>query len=364
MRAILFGGALPLLPLLLLGCAVDPQSGSQEFVLKRVDPEGTTERCAEATLLRDALNRRQWSRAVELTDWLARLDVPVSDGGGSFWTPGELALRVLNPVPREFLEEYRRRFDETARRYVRAGVTIGTFDRYFFCTGMDVAGSRLAARLYDEGRPFEAFRIWSGLFHYYPDSTLQREVLLARMMLAAAAMGDDVLLSRLPAFRGSISAGGRICDLDTLRRNLSGQLSPQPVTFVPVRHSGPFAPGLSIRHWVTDRGSVLKWRAVLRKGSQDILLTTMTIALDHWGAGKEGTTGLITQAVRAFDALDLVMVTSRERIFWSCRGDEEEEVAGLVALRPLRVLWRGPLRKAPVSPHWVDRLERAAKERD
>jgi len=222
-----------------------------------------------------------------------------------------MLMETLAGAPPEFFERYRSRFDPDAPECHRMETHPKLWIRYFFCTGMDLVGDRIARRFLDEGKPQQALEIWEAILRFFPDSALPTLVLAARALLAASLADDPEALERIPCSGGEI----RIGHTRTTLRKWKHSLRPSRIP------SNPLPVSADTVSWESVEGD---WRAVLRWQGVNVPLFTLR--------GP------------SFTLPKLVLSVWNGRFLWAAPGP----VAGIIDLSELREIWVGPLDCAPL----------------
>jgi len=293
----------------------------------------------DAVPLDSALARKDWRRALDRIERMLKQDgfvaVPrpqVEYGPQTAYVhPSKYLIRRLADADREFLAAYRERHDHDAHRAAeREDFSVEAWERFFFCTGMDVAGDRLAGALLERGRAVAALEIWTALLRFYPaGGAIPKTLMEARAMAAAAAAGDGPALESLPIRADArVLAGDRTIDLETLRGELRRRLRRPELA---VARSGSTAP--LPRGWnMTCLWWAGEWRVVLHNDEREWVVLR--------GAAPP---------VAGFSSrIGLVCVMAEDRVLWSSAGG----LAGVAELEPPRLVWMGPLEEAPVPRLW------------
>jgi hypothetical protein len=290
-----------ILLLFLTACSSAPKPEEEPLIYLDARIESQPDRLA--TALRRRMKEERWGEAVDL---VARLlaDPRLVNDDDQWHDPAAWLIRELAHAPPDLLDRYRERFDGDARA---SHLDRPTWKRYFYCTGMDAAGDRLAQSLLDAGRPGDALEIWDLIVRYHPSPHPPREVLRARSILAAAALGD-VSVTGGPE---RVRIGDRELTLDEWRAEAFAS-----VTKVPPRPPT----GLLILHGFQEGG----WQAML--------------------AGDRVRIPLFQAEVHYAGVVRLATVLSGSRLLWVSSAD----LSGIVDLECMRQVWVGPTEEAPV----------------
>jgi hypothetical protein len=350
-----------------------PPSPRPAFTSLLLRPEGAERRVRN---FEQALSRGDWPRALDIAEQIIRDNtlVPIEPGSettaATYVRPASYLIATIAGASRDFLRAYRERFDAEALLLVGTQLSLENWERYFFCTGMDRAGDALANTLLDDGRALPAMNVWRSICEHYPDPTIPRHVLAARLMGAAHAAGDLETLLRASGHSGMILAGSSECTLDQLRQRLAGQMSeaaPRLIrrTMKPALRGIPIGASrvCALAAWreiadgvaIEDRYQDGAWSAALQWRDREVILFRTGAAAEWWGPHAGGGAILNIPLLVTFLRPAFTFILDEMRVVWQF-GD----VAGVVELDPFRLTWVGPVARAPIPARWREALDRDA----
>jgi hypothetical protein len=295
--------------------------------------------------LREALEQKRWRRALDAVDQLRHRWTPVALRG-ALVDPALFLIESLHDQPPDFIAAYRARYDDRAASLLARSPRREFWERYFFCTGMDVAGDRIAAALLDAGRPAAAMDVWTRLYLFYPEPSIPRPLLCARALLAAAAAGDPEMLAGLPGVEGSVVAGQRTADIETLRLRLLAGTTPAPLDRIEaIRWPAELLPfdGAAIVTSAAELPGGLtlvqstgarRWEVRVQRGDSELRLFAATVPAHAEDAAPS--------------SFRVSFILSRDHLVWIVPPVS----AGVVQLDPLRTIWVGRASLAPVLGRW------------